>query len=297
MDVIARVDAALALPPRAIRARVGALLGRGGTEREWRDALAVGTAVGHLHEPARGSGKAVVLVADAACPSRVFDGFRMVVGVAELVGRGWRVVHFDPPGVGASPGEDDVLGPATAAALGAAVRRAAEGGSLVGVVAFGAGAAGAIAGIARDPEWGSMVHFLVDVDGPTDRKSLAARLRARGLAVPSLDDDAWWEARDPFYNVDALPCPYYRIQPNDSEGGLELVNGALNGKAGWARLNDNQPNQQWYNWRPEDNLRLSPAGFSNRNRWLLGLLEQAFHTDYPADRKARRMAEAPIGGG
>ncbi len=288
LQTLFRVDAGLAAIPRASRVRIASLTGKGGTSQRWEAGSDGSKIVGQTFEPkGKSDGKSVVLMAGLHCSGKLFQTFRAVLHVQELVARGWRVVCFDAPGVGESEGENDLMGPATARALGYAVEKAAEGGNLVGVVAFGLGAAGAISAIARSPTWSGKVHFLFDMDGPTDRRTLGQVLSNKGLPIPDMDKDDYWEARDPFYNVDGIPCPYYRLQPNDAEGGLELVNAAITGKAGWARLNDNTPNQKWFNWRPEDNLRLSPAGFANRNRWLLGLLEQAFHTDYEADRKAR----------
>lgn len=244
-----------------------------------------------LRPPSGGRAPGVVLVPGALRSGQAFASFGEVVHAHEIAALGVAALYFDPAGRGASTGFEDFGGPVQQAELAAAIARLMDDPGIdpgcVGVVSISLGistAAGALAGPAR----GLPVAFLLDWEGPSDRRNVTRDGLCPWLAgYRSLDDEGFWAAREPVRLLPGVGAGYHRYQGarDHAQGAhrghaLALLGAARWGEAAWTRLNADPPGKDYGGLDPEA-IRWAPSGRIGANRGLLATIARACRQPAP----------------
>jgi hypothetical protein len=198
----------------------------------------------------------LVLCPPHGAGAAAFAGPDSLLDADALARAGFAVLRFDPPGRGAATGEDDLGGPEHQDAVRVAVAhlRAQPGvdGGRVGLLSVFSGlsmAAGAAAA--------ARVAFVLDVEGPADRESLAGELPS--TAAP---DALWWSEREPVGLLRGFSGAYVRLQgavdlarPGEIRHALRMVRAAVDAGVPFVQLNDHAPGEipvrpRWIGNRP-----------------------------------------------
>lgn len=208
-----------------------------------------------------------------------------VVHAAELAALGYTVLTLDPAGRGESWGEDDFGGPEHQDELRvafAALRADPGCTGAIGVLALSLGIAAAAGALARWPELDA--RFLLDWEGPCDREIITS---GGTILTPAaghgMDDDAWWHPREAVRQLQALRCPYVRLQalpdhaqPDEVRHAQRMAHAAESatraGTLPWFQLNDHPRSTlpQRPSWLPGGPIAASRA------------LRRKLHTLHPA---------------
>lgn len=165
----------------------------------------------------------------------------------EIAGLGCAVLSFDPPGRGTSWGPEDFGGAQHQDAAASAVRWLRE---RPGVRANGVGLLGlslgiaAATGAARALAEGNLpAAWLLDWEGPSDRRVITANGTILEPAMGHKNtDDTYWRPREAVHHVGSIRCPYWRLQadpdhaqPGETQHAADMMSAAS--QLGWYRLN------------------------------------------------------------
>lgn len=193
---------------------------------------------------AAGASPALVLCPPHGSAAAAFSGPNSLLDADALARAGFVVLRFDPPGRGDATGEEDFGGPEHQDAVRVAVAhlRATPGvdAARIGILSLFSGlsmAAGAAAP--------SGAAFLLDVEGPADRETLAAEL------PEALGPDAlWWGDREPVGLLGGFRGAYVRVQgavdlarPGEIRHALRMVRAAVDAGVPFVQLNDHAPGE------------------------------------------------------
>ena len=167
---------------------------------------------------------------------------------------GLLVATFDPDGRGMSAGEEDEGGvvhqDGLAAVVDSLLARDDVDPNRIGIASLSYGltiAAGYLARYADD----TPVKFLVDWEAPADRHDISRFSDPKAghvLGLVALDDEDYWQQREPVRHVGRMRVPYHRVQtvPDhvqpDAHCALALLRAAREGGVPWTRLNSDPPN-------------------------------------------------------
>ena len=208
--------------------------------------------VAQIHTIAGSDGRArpaVLLCPGIDDPGAVFSGHQAPVSAAEVARLGCVVMTFDPAGRGDSWGEEDYGGPEhhddVRVCLDYLAARPDVDEDRIGVVAISYGITMAVGALAS-PELRAPAAWLLDWEGPSDREIITTGgTRLDPADGHSLDDDIYWQPREPVRHVSALPCPYIRLQaerdhaqPGELRHAQRMIGAAEQGTLPWFQLND-----------------------------------------------------------
>jgi hypothetical protein len=178
---------------------------------------------------------------------------------------GFIVAVFDPDGRGKSGGKEDWNGLIQQDGLRSLARSVAGMNNVeknnIGIVSLSYGIALAAGVLGRYPD-DSIVKYLIDVEGPSDRFSITLNDSQVVLSVfdnHRTAETKWWNDREPVRWVSQMNAMYLRIQNErdhtqpENNHAIELVNAATNlkfggqGRSPWTRVNGpgNQPNKTY----------------------------------------------------
>jgi len=232
--------------------------------------------VGAVWRPREGRARsAVVLCPGTNDAAAVFEGWSQPLNAPEIASHGVLAVVFDPAGRGGSWGPEDYGGLEHQDQLRVVVEyvRANYRPEVLGVVAISLGLAMACGGVVRH---GLPVDWVLDWEGPSDREIITAGGSIMEPALGhGLDDEHYWQPREPVRHVGQLPCPYIRVQaerdhaqPGELRHAHRMIEAASEGKLPWFQLNEHRRNElpasvRWY-----------PSGRLAANRTLMTWMER-----------------------
>ncbi|MBI4666711.1 MAG: hypothetical protein HY751_09920 [Nitrospinae bacterium] len=248
----------------------------------WINTLAGVKLCAHLHTPLEPRSKlpGVVFVPGGESAGLDYDE-KGEMSAHEVAGLGYAVLTYDPSGRGKSGGKENFWGASHQRELkeviewfGAQPEVDADD---MGVLSFSIGVVIATGALAMGPS--VKVRYLYDWEGPSNSKVITKNDTHRPLLrFPSADRE-FWDEREASRYIGRINCGYFRYQADmDHVQGkfkghaIELVNGAVNGRATWVRLNDNQPDITLDGNRP-DEYRWIPEERNHRGQMLKFLLE------------------------
>jgi dipeptidyl aminopeptidase/acylaminoacyl peptidase len=172
-----------------------------------------------------------------------------IVTADELARLGYAVLTHDPAGRGGSWGEEDFGGPEHQDDLRVAGEALQREGNVTGfgVLSLSYGVVAAVAALARWPE-ALPARWLVDWEGPSDREIITTGgTRLVPAAGHALDDEDYWQPREPIRHLAAVRCGYLRLQAwPDHAQGREIRHAERMVRAAnmlpWWQLNDHPRN-------------------------------------------------------
>ena len=173
-----------------------------------------------------------------------------------LLAAGYNVMLFDPDGRGRSEGVEDYDGAIQQDGLAAVILFTASlpmvDAEQIGVVSYSYGVTMAAGALASYPEL--PVRFLIDVEGPADRRDTGGcddDHTGHLQGVAACDDEAFWEQREALTFIRRIQIPYRRIQTEqdhaqpDLDHAIAMVNAAVDGDSPWVQLNDRPANERY----------------------------------------------------
>jgi dipeptidyl aminopeptidase/acylaminoacyl peptidase len=198
---------------------------------------------------AEGPAPAVVLCPGADHDRRAFSSKSAPVRAEEVAALGFVVLIFDPSGRGESWGPEDFGGTEHQDNVAIAVQWLRACPSVdpdhVGLVGISLGVASAVGAARRLADAGCPVAWVIDWEGPCDRRSITAEQTMNAPAMGHrYDDDSYWFVREAVHHVSHIRCGYLRLQANPDHaqpgelGHAEAMMAAVSGSdLDWFRLN------------------------------------------------------------
>ncbi len=233
---------------------------------KWLQIPGGGKVYAHIHRPlAEGAYPGIVFVPGGLSPGSDYD-FRTEVTADEVASFGFVVLHYDPSGRGKSNGREDYWGERHQFELAAILDVFSEMPEVathrIGVFSFSIGISIACGALAKYEL--PFIRFLYDWEGPSNRFNITKNDTHKPLKQFPTSDSSFWKEREAAAFIGNISCDYFRYQAqNDHMQGkfkshaIELVNGAVKGKASWVRMNHNPPNMMFderkirgYDWIP-----------------------------------------------
>ncbi len=206
----------------------------------------------HIHRPKRDNKwPGIVLVPSALNDGSVFDRWLSLnLRAKDIASHGYAVIHFDPEGRGRSDGTEDYGGSAHQNDLHTVLKYLSSlhyvNPNNVGMVSFSLGITMATGALARNPD-GSEVKYLFDWEGPSNKYEVTMNNKIKFFKDYPTSNDTFWSSRQACNYIGRIRCGYFRfqcerdhVQGDYKQHAINLVNGALKGKAEWVKCNHNE---------------------------------------------------------
>ncbi|MBF0369761.1 MAG: hypothetical protein HQL52_09920 [Magnetococcales bacterium] len=217
-------------------------------EEVWIDQLDGPRVYAHLHRPKEaGNYPGVIMIPGGGSAGTDYDRGAFI-RASELAALGFLTLHYDPSGRGLTGGEEGHWGVAHQRELSRMIDHLSTHPELsragISLFSISIGITIATGCLSRFPN--PLVKCLFDWEGPSNRT-----ITTKNDSHPPLQDypcknNEFWGEREAVRYIGDLSCGYFRyqaeldhVQGESKEHAVELINGALDGKALWTRCNDN----------------------------------------------------------
>ncbi len=206
----------------------------------------------HIHRP-KGNNKwpGIVLVPGGLNDGVIFDRwFSLNLRAKDIASQGYAVIHFDPEGRGKSDGKEDFGGNVHQNDLHTVLKYFSSlhyvDANNIGVISFSLGITMATGALAKEP-YAPEVKYLFDWEGPSNKYEITMNDKVEFFKDYPTSNDTFWSLRQACNYIGRIRCGYFRfqcqrdhVQGNYKQHALNLINGALKGKAKWVKCNNNE---------------------------------------------------------